>query len=129
MPVIYAMDVKTGRMDVDRQKVLNGTLEILTAADALIVAHTLTASAGSTTDDIWTIGLVTNVVAATGSGTAAKARIKDSLSAVKISGLTVGEATGVPATEPDVIVQNVSINAGQNVDVQSATVKHAPDPA
>lgn len=108
-----------------------GSLQLLTAADAVLVTFTLSATAGSVGEVDgamrWTMtfgaGATGNdTQAATGTGVAAKAIVRDSTNATILSGLTVGTVgTGV-------IIDNTSIADGQMVSMSSAYVNHAPDP-
>ncbi|MDZ4136920.1 MAG: hypothetical protein U1D06_15220 [Paracoccaceae bacterium] len=118
MSVIYTTAAKTPRMTATKDHFVNGTLEILTAADALIVAFTLSATGGSVTGAVWTLGFVATTVAAGASGIAAKAQIKTAGGVANLTGLTVG------TSGTDVVVVNTSINATQQVQVTSATITH-----
>jgi len=55
---------------------------------------------------------------ASGTGTAAAARFKDSTGTIVADGLTVG------TSGTDVIIDNVSIASGQTVNLNSATITH-----
>jgi hypothetical protein len=105
-------------MDAIRGGVANGTLEILTAADAVLVVFGLNASAGSVTGATWSLVWDNSTVAATGTGTAAKAQIKNSGGTPCITGLTVGTSGS------DINLDNTSINSGQNVTITSATISY-----
>lgn len=122
MSTIYDTTIKNARMTAVRDALAGGSIELLTAADAVITSHTLSAGGGTVTNGVWTLAFAAATVAAGASGTVAKAQIKDSLGNARLTGLTV-DTSGT-----DVIVQNTSINAGQDVSITSATVTHAPDP-
>lgn len=119
MSVIYATSTKTLRMTATRDEVANGTLEILTAADALLVTFGLDATAGTVSGTVWTLVFDASTVSASGTGTAAKAQIKTSGGTAKITGLTVGAGSG------DINLNSVSITSSQNVTLTSATITHA----
>lgn len=120
MAVTYTTAVKTLRMTAVMDYFNNGTIEILTAADALLVTFGLGAPAGSVTGAVWTLTpLDAATVAASAAGTAAKAQIKTSGGTAGITGLTVGTSAA------DVILDNLSIASGQNVTLSSATITHA----
>jgi hypothetical protein len=121
MPVTYSTAAKTARMNASRTGAIDGTFELLDGS-TVIAAFTLSNTAGSVTGSVWTLAFVNSTVAATGSGTVDGARIRTDDPANWITGLTVG------TTGTDVIIQNTSINADQQVTITSATVTHAPDP-
>jgi hypothetical protein len=122
MPVIYNAAVKTDRMTATRDYFADGTLEIQTSADAVLATFDLTTAGGSVSGAIWTVGFDASTVTASGSGTAAKAVIKNSGGNAHLTGLTVGTSGS------DIILDNTSINSGQSVTLSSATITHAPDP-
>lgn len=119
MGVTYAAAAKTARMTATKDHFANGTLVIMTAADAVLATFTLTAAAGSVATDTWTLGFVAATVSAGGTGTATKAEIRTSGAAANITGLTVGTAA------TDIILDNTSIASGQNVTLSSAAIQHA----
>lgn len=120
MAVNYTNAVKALRLNSTRTHFVNGTIEIGTTGFTTILAtFTLTATAGSVTNDIWTLALTNSTVTATGTGTAAAARIKTSGGVIDLSGLTVS------TTGADINLNNTSIATGQNVTLSSATITHA----
>lgn len=119
MAVNYVTAVKTARLDATRNRFINGSLEILTAANAVLATFTLTATAGSVTGDVWTLAFAAGTVAAGASGVATQARMKNSGGTVELSGLTVG------VTGADINLNNTNIANGQNVSLTSATITHA----
>lgn len=121
--VIYAAGLKTDRMEATRDYCISGTLQILTAADAVLVEYDITVGGGTVTGNTWTLAVDASTVAATGTGTAAKARIQTSGAADAVTGLTAGTSAA------DVILNNTSITTGQDVILVSATITHAPDPS
>lgn len=60
-----------------------------------------------------------STVTASGSGTAAKAQIKNSGGTDGVTGLTVGTSA------TDIVLDSVSITSGQSVTLSSATITHA----
>lgn len=123
MAVTYDAAVKTIRMTATRDYFADGTLEIMTAADVVLVVFGLSANGGSIAGAVWTLGLDNDTVPATAAGTAAKAQIKRSVAdggAAHITGLTVGKAGS------DIILSSVAVVVGQNITLSSATITHAP---
>lgn len=119
MAVTYAAAVKTDRITATRDHFANGTLEILTAADAVLAVFGLNAAGGTIAGAVWTLVFDASTVAATGTGTAAKAQVKTAGAAANITGLTVGTSGS------DINLDSVSISSGQNVTLSSATITHA----
>jgi hypothetical protein len=119
MAVTYDASVKTSRITATRDAVANGTLEIGTASMATVLAtFGLSATGGTVSGSVWTLALDASTVAASAGGAAAAARIKDSGGTARITGLTVGTSSA------DIILDNTSINSGQNVTLSSATITH-----
>lgn len=120
MAVVYSAAVKTSRMTATRDYHANGTLEIQTSAGAVLATFGLDAAGGTISGAVWTIVLDATTVVATGTGTAAKAVVKN-------SGGTVGvtDALTVGTSGTDVVLDSVSITTGQNVSITSATITHA----
>lgn len=119
MAVTYAAAVKTARITATRDHFANGTLEILTAADAVLATFGLDAAGGTISGSVWTLVFDASTVSASGTGTAAKAQVKTSGAAANLTGLTVG------TTGSDINLDSVSITSGQNVTLSSATITHA----
>ncbi|MDX0450699.1 hypothetical protein GOL37_27365 [Sinorhizobium medicae] len=119
MAVTYNAAVKTARMTATRDHFANGTLEILTAADAVLATFGLDAAGGTVSGAVWTLVFDNSTVAAGASGTAAKAQIKTGGGTAHLTGLTVGTSGS------DINLDSVSITSGQNVTLSSATVTHA----
>jgi len=119
MAVTYNTAVKTSRMTATMNYFANGTLEILTAADAVLVTFGLNAAGGTVSGNVWTLVLDATTVAATAAGTAAKAQIKNSGGSAHLTGLTVG------TSGTDVILDNLVIANGQNVTLSTTTITHA----
>jgi hypothetical protein len=123
MPVIYNTAVKTDRMTATRDYFGDGTLEIRTSADAVLATFDLTTAGGTVSGAVWTVAFDASTVTATGTGTAAKAVIKNSGGDAHLTGLTVGTSAS------DIVLDNTSINSSQSVTLSSATITHAPDPS
>jgi len=123
MAVTYDTAMKTARMNANKTYFASGSLEIQTAASAVIVTFPLTAAAGSVSGAVWTItpfsGSNTQAASLAGTNTANKAVIKNSGGTASITGLTVG------TSGTDIILDNLSIAFGQNVTISSAAITHA----
>jgi hypothetical protein len=119
MAVTYNVAVKTNRMTATRDYFANGTLEIMTSADAVLVTFGLDAAGGTVSSGVWTLVFDASTVAAGATGTAAKAQVKTSGGSAHLTGLTVG------TSGQDINLNNTSITSGQNVTLSSATVTHA----
>lgn len=119
MAVTYAAAVKTARITATRDHFANGTLEILTAADAVLATFGLDAAGGTISGSVWTLVFDASTVSASGTGTAAKAQVKTSGAAANLTGLTVGTSGS------DINLDSVSITSGQNVTLSSATITHS----
>lgn len=126
MSVILNVAVKEDVMTAIRDYFADGTLEILSAADAVLAIFQLTDTGGSVTGAVWTIALdssSTTGETAAGAGTAAtKARIKNVGGDAHLTGLTVALSAA------DVILDNTSIAVGQTVTLTSLTITHPVDP-
>lgn len=127
MAVTYATGVKTSRMTAVRDAIdaggAAGKLEICSASYATVLA-TITlgysgASTGTISGAVLTLaGFPRSDTSADATGTAAVARIRTSANADVITGLTVGTSGS------DVILDSLSITAGQTVTINSATFTH-----
>lgn len=124
MAVTYAAGLKNTRMIAVRDAIDAGvgaaTLEIGTAGMALVLATiTLADPASTVTGDVLTLaGMPKSDTSADATGTAAAARIRTSAAADVITGLTVG------TSGTDIILDSVSITAGQTVTINSGTITH-----
>jgi hypothetical protein len=126
MAVTYSTATKQNRMTA----VINtidagsgpGTLEIGTTGMASVLAIlTLADPCGSASGAVLTFDFDPDIsdTSANATGTAAEARIKDSDGTVVISGLTVGTSGA------DIILDSVSITAGQAVTLTTGSITHA----
>jgi hypothetical protein len=122
MAVNYQNPAKQARMTATRDHFANGTLELLTSGDSLLVTFGLDATGGSVSAaGVWTLGFDATTVAASAAGTAAKAQLKTSGGTANLTGLTV-TATGGGG---DIVLNNTSIASAQNVTLSGATITHA----
>lgn len=126
MAVTYSTACKTARMNAVVTQIDAGagpgTLEIGTTGMASVLAVlTLADPCGTVSGDVLTFDFDPDIsdTSADNSGTAAEARIKDSNGTVIISGLTVGLSAA------NVILDSVSITAGQTVTLTTGTITHA----
>lgn len=119
MAVTYAAAVKTARITATMDHFANGSLEILTSGDAVLATFGLNAAGGTVSGSVWTLVFDASTVAASGTGTAAKAQLKTSGGTAALTGLTVGTSGS------DINLDSTSITSGQNVTLSSATVTHA----
>lgn len=126
MAVTYSTAVKTARLAAVIAQIDAGagpgTLEIGSAGMASVLATiTLADPSGTAASGVLTFDFDPDVsdVSADATGTAAEARIKDSNGTVVISGLTVG------TSGTNVVLDSVSITAGQQVTLTTGTITHA----
>ena len=125
MAVTYAADVKTDRMDAVIAQIDAGAgagyIEIGTSGMATVLATiTLGDPCGTTTGSVLNFsGFPRSDTSADDTGTAAEARIRDSDANDVITGMTVG------TSGTDVILDSLSITAGQTVTINSASITHA----
>lgn len=127
MAVTYSATVKTARMTAVRDQMdaggSNAVLQICSAGYASVLASITLgysgASTGTVSGSVLTLaGFPRSDVSADATGTAAVARIRTSAGADVITGLTVG------TSGTDVVLDSVSITAGQVVTINSATFTH-----
>jgi hypothetical protein len=122
MAVSYATSLKTTRMDAVKAAIdagsAGGTLEICSAAYAAVLAAVPLADPCGVVSGAELTFTMPRSVAAAVSGTAAIARIKDSDGNIVVSGLTVG------LSAVDIVLDILSITAGQTVGLSSATITH-----
>jgi hypothetical protein len=122
----YAAATKTARMTAVRDQVDLGAgagkLEIGSAGFATTcVTVTLNDPSGAVSGSVLTLSGFPKTVAASATCTAAEARIRDSNNTDVVTGMTVG------TSGTNIILDNLSINSGQNVTINaSPTITHAP---
>lgn len=123
MTVTYAAAVKTARMQATADRYDSGTLELLSAADAVLAVFSLGDQAAAVSGAVWTVNLssssTTGTAAANGGVDATKAQIKTNGGTAEITGLTVG------TSGTDIVLDNNNIDEGQTVTLSSATFTHA----
>jgi protein involved in polysaccharide export with SLBB domain len=122
MAVNYSTDLKNARLQAVADAVNGGTIEICSAGYAAVLAVlTLPNPSGTVADGVLTFDTSPALAdtSADNSGTAAVARVKDSLGNVEISGLTVGE------TSENIVLTSADIVSGDSVTITSATITHA----
>ena len=128
MSVNYSTAVKTARMTAVRDAIdgggAAGVIEICSAAYAAVLATITLGYSGALTGTITTgvltlAGFPRSDTSADNTGTAAVARIKTSVGTTILDGLTVG------ASATDIVLDSLSITAGQTVTLNSAVLNHA----
>jgi len=124
MAVTYSTAVKNARLSAVVAAIgTTGVLEIGTAGMSTVLASlSLSNPAGTVASGVLTFsGFPKSDTEADASGTAAAARIRTATGGVDlITGLTVGTSMS------DIIIDNVSIVAGQTITINSASITHAP---
>lgn len=122
MPVTYTTAVKTARMNaVVTAAGTTAVLEIGTTGMASILATIALANPiGTVTNGVLTLTMPRSDTSADASGTAAAARIRTATGGTDIiTGLTVGLSAS------DIVLDSLSITAGQTVTINSASITHA----
>lgn len=122
MAVTYTTAVKTARMNaVVTAAGTTAVLEIGTTGMASILATIALANPiGTVTSGVLTLTMPRSDTSADASGTAAAARIRTATGGTDIiTGLTVGLSAS------DIVLDSLSITAGQTVTINSATITHA----
>lgn len=120
MAVTYSVGAKNARMTATRDQCADGSLEITTSADAVLASIGLSATGGTVTGGVWTLAF-DGAATASATGTAAKARIKNSAGTVVVSDLTVSATGGAG----EINLDNTSIATGQTITLGTVTVTHA----
>ena len=125
MSVIYNAALKTTRMTSVLTAIDAGAgpgiLEIGTTGMATLLAEfTLADPSGTVAGSVLTFDFDPDIsdTSANATGTAAAAQIKDSTGTVVVSGMTVG------TSGTDVIIDSVSITAGQTVTLTTGSITH-----
>lgn len=123
MAVTYNSTLKTTRMTSVVTAIDAGAgagkLEIGTSGMGTVLATiTLADPCGSASAGVLTFTTPRSDTSADASGTAAAARIRDSDNNDIVTGLTVG------TSGTDIVLDSVSITAGQTVTINSATITH-----
>lgn len=125
MGVIYRASLRTSRMTAVLNDIDSGAgagkLKIGTSGMGLVLATLILADpCGSVSGDVLTLDTTPALedTTADATGTAAAAIITDSADTTIVSGLTVG------TSGTNIILDSVSITAGQRVQITSATITH-----
>lgn len=125
MAVVYSTATKNARMTAVRDQIDAGSgpgvLQIGTTGMATVLAEiTLNDPSGTISGAVLTLsGFPKSDTSANATGTPAAARIRDSAGNDVITGLTVGLSAA------DIILDSLSITAGQTVTINSAAITHA----
>ncbi len=123
MAVTYASGLKDTRMTAVRDAIDAGAgagyIEIGTAGmAAVLVTITLADPSATISGGVLTLSGTPKSGVASGTGTAAAARIRTSAAADVVTGLTVG------TTGSDINLDSTSITSGQTVTITSGTITH-----
>jgi hypothetical protein len=125
MAVTYTTAVKNARMTAVRDQIDAGSgpgiLQIGTAGMGTVLAEiTLDDPCGTVSSGVLSLSnFPRSDTSANATGTAAAARIRDSSGTDVITGLTVGLSAA------DIILDSLSITAGQQVTINTAALTHA----
>lgn len=123
MSTIYRASLRTSRLnsvvtDIDNNAAA-AKLEIGTASmAAVLVTLTLNDPSFVVSGDVATMQGLPKSANATGTGTAAAARIRDGGNTDIVTGLTVGTSA------TDIILNSTSITTGQQVSITAGTITH-----
>lgn len=90
----------------------------LSGATGVLVSFTLGTTPGTVSSGVLTISGTPLTATASGTGTAAKAELRDNAGNVIVSGLTVGTSSA------DIIINATAISSGQSVTLSSGTITH-----
>ncbi|MER9691980.1 hypothetical protein NKJ16_08580 [Mesorhizobium sp. M0179] len=118
MSVILHSTIKLAVMTAIRDAVADGSLEILDAANVVLVTFGLSFDGGGVSGSVWTLAFDSSTASAVAAGTAVKAQVKNSTGQAKITGLTVGTAA------TDIVLSGTSIALAQNVTLTNGTITH-----
>ena len=134
MAVVYSTTLKNNRMQLVADLVAGktagssvgsataGTLVIgtssLSGATGILVSFTLGTTPGTVSSGVLTISGTPLTATASGTGTAAKAELRDNAGNVIVSGLTVGTSAS------DIIINATAISSGQSVTLSSGSITH-----
>jgi hypothetical protein len=134
MSVVYSSTLKNNRMQLVADLIAGktaassvgsataGTLVIgtssLSGVTGVLVSFTLGTTPGTVSSGVLTISGTPLTATASGTGTAAKAELRDNAGNVIVSGLTVGTSA------TDIIINATAISSGQSVTLSSGTITH-----
>jgi hypothetical protein len=123
MAVVYTTAVKNARLNAVTTAIgTTGVLEIGTTGMATVLAtiNLGNPAAPAAASGVLTFTMPQSDTAADATGTAAAARIRTASGGTDVvTGLTVG------TSGTDIVLDNLSINTGQQVTINSATITHA----
>jgi hypothetical protein len=123
MAVVYTTAVKNARLNAVTTAIgTTGVLEIGTTGMATVLAtiNLGNPAAPAAASGVLTFTMPQSDNAADATGTAAAARIRTASGGTDVvTGLTVG------TSGTDIVLDNLSINTGQQVTINSATITHA----
>lgn len=135
MAVNYLAAVKTNRLNIVNDAINSKTFvagsgtgsagnlvigtSALSGATGVLATVPLQNPAATISGNVLTLAGVPRSAAATGTGTAAKAEIRNNAGAVIVADLTVG------TSDADIIISSTAISSGQTVQVNSGTITHA----
>jgi hypothetical protein len=121
MSVVYSSTVKDKRMqlviDYTAGKLVIGTSS-LSGATGVLATIALSTTPFTLSTGVITLSGVPLSVAASATGTAAKAEIRDNADTTVVSGLTVGTSGS------DINLTSTSVTSGQTVTITSGTITH-----
>lgn len=134
MAVVYSTTLKNNRMQLVADLVAGKTAassagtatagsivigtSALSGATGVLVTFTLGTTPGTVSSGVLTISGTPLTATASGTGTAAKAELRDNGGNVIVSGLTVGTSA------TDIIINATAISSGQSVTLSSGTITH-----
>lgn len=127
MAVNYSTAAKNARLqstaDLIDAGASPGKLKIRDSSNAVLATLTLADPCGTVSAGVLTFDFDPDIsdTSADASGTAANAILTDSADTTVVSGLTVG------TSGTNVILDSVSITAGQTVTITAGTITHAAD--
>jgi hypothetical protein len=121
MSVVYPTALRTTRMTAVLTALdigANAKLVIMTSADAVLATITLADPSATVTNGVLTLAGVPLSATASGTGTAAKAKLVTSADADVVTGLTVGTGS------ENIVLGTTSINTGNTVTLTAGTITH-----
>lgn len=127
MPVNYSTAAKNARLNAVVAQIDAGAgagkLKIRNSSNVVLATLTLADPCGTVSAGVLTFDFDPDIsdTSADASGTAANAIITDDADTTVISGLTVG------TSGTNVVLDSVSITAGQTVTITTGTITHAAD--
>lgn len=129
MPIVYNNSVKTARAQAVIDAIgtagllVIGTSALAGGGTGVLASVPMSNPAFTQVNGTMTVNNLPRTVNATGVGDAAKAEIRHSSGTVIMSGLTVGTAgSGPGGSNPDVVINAVSITVGQSVQCTVGTI-------